>query len=236
MTYGPLPKDSTDTYDKTVFLDPKRSVGEATRVFIRHPYRSSYDVFRHNFLSPFPEKRLVDAGAELLIELLAYVVMATILYIELKQQWKTTAAKEAYVNSRLEAVEAKVNELARLSQELVEKSNLQVSELPPVPKLQLQGRLHSLRQLAEVTVGVVQSAVSGVMDVTVSPEGKDKPVVRLTSGPSYSGGSLLPTQTPSGQPKVSKHDETAQMKSELDRLLREENITEKKVDEIEKKK
>lgn len=143
VVYGPQPKGGpADTYDSSIFLDPSRTVGEAARVFIRYPSQSAWDVFRQTFLAPFPEDRLVAAGADLLIELLAYTILCTLLVVELMQQSRTTAAKEAHLQARLEAIEAKVNELVERNNNAV--STSMVEELPPVPELHVTGRLGAL--------------------------------------------------------------------------------------------
>ncbi|KAG5485334.1 hypothetical protein LSCM4_05970 [Leishmania orientalis] len=143
VVYGPQPKGKVvDTYDSTVFLDPSRTVGEAARVFIRYPTRSAWDVFRQTFLAPFPEDRLVAAGADLLIELVAYTVLCTLLVVELNQQSRIAAAKEAYLQSRLEAIESKVNELVEYSNSAA--SSPPVQELHPVQELRVTGRLSGL--------------------------------------------------------------------------------------------
>lgn len=53
ITYGPLPKWATED-EAYIFLNASRSSGEAARLFIRHPYRSTWYVFSATFLAPFP--------------------------------------------------------------------------------------------------------------------------------------------------------------------------------------
>ncbi|EPY35254.1 hypothetical protein STCU_01173 [Strigomonas culicis] len=225
ITYGPLPKEQ-DTYDRSVFLDPKRTAGEAARVFIWHPYRSAWDVFRQTFLVPFPEKRLVDAGAELLIELSAYVVLALLLFWELQQQSRAAAAKEAHLQARLEAIEAKVNELARVTQRHADARA--VDELAPVPELQVDGRLYALWKATELGVATVAQAL-----FAEAPGGGAAPAVQVRHGGEKGGGaaglsytphSRVPQQTPDPRVRLSKHDETAPMKKELERVLRDSGI------------
>ncbi|KAG5483864.1 hypothetical protein CUR178_06861 [Leishmania enriettii] len=158
VVYGPQPKGKVvDTYDSTVFLDPSRTVGEAARVFIRYPTRSAWDVFRQTFLAPFPEDRLVAAGADLLIELVAYTVLCTLLFVELNQQSRIAAAKEAYLQSRLEAIESKVNELVEYSNSAA--SSPTVQELHPVQELRVTGRLSGLWGAVTGGIGFASGAL-----------------------------------------------------------------------------
>ncbi|KAG5484726.1 hypothetical protein LSCM1_06547 [Leishmania martiniquensis] len=143
VVYGPQPQGKVvDTYDSSVFLDPSRTVGEAARVFIRYPTRSAWDVFRQTFLAPFPEDRLVAAGADLLIELVAYTLLCTLLVVELHQQSRMSAAKEAHLQARLEAIEAKVNELVEYSKSAA--SSPPLEELSPLREPRVAGRLSGL--------------------------------------------------------------------------------------------
>jgi hypothetical protein len=228
VVYGPQLKDSpTDTYDSTVFLDPKRTVGEAARVFIRYPARSSWDVFRQTFLAPFPEDRLVAAGADLMIELVAYTVLCTLLVVELMQQSRTTAAKEAHVNARLEAIEAKVNELVEHNNE--SRAYPTLEELPPVPELQVTGRLGALWGAVTSSASFVGSAFTGGTDdgtaiatVTSAAEERErlaqsgKAVVPLREA----GANLARAPPRDPAVKVSKYDESEVFQVELDKLLR----------------
>ncbi|TPP53058.1 Optic atrophy 3 protein (OPA3) family protein [Leishmania donovani] len=231
VVYGPQPKGgAVDTYDSTVFLDLSRTVGEVARVFIRYPSRSAWDVFRQTFLAPFPEDRLVAAGADLLIELVAYTVLCTLLVVELYQQSRTSAAKEAHLQARLEAIESKVNELVECSNRAA--SSPPVQELPPVRELRVTGRLSALWGAVTGGVGFVGDSVSR------HTEGRKK------SSASSSGGSLAAEElerlaqsgkvvvpqrkngfnvayAPPRDPavKVSKHDETIFLQEELDQLM-----------------
>lgn len=231
VVYGPQPKGgAVGTYNSTVFLDLSRTVGEAARVFIRYPSRSAWDVFRQTFLAPFPEDRLVAAGADLLIELVAYTVLCTLLVVELCQQSRTSAAKEAHLQARLEAIESKVNELVEFSNR--EASSPPVQELPSVRELRVTGRLSALWGAVTSGVGFVGDSVSRHTD------GRKK------SGASSSGGSLAAEElerlaqrgkvvvpqrkngsnvvyAPPRDPavKVSKHDETILLQEELDQLM-----------------
>lgn len=209
LTYGPPPKE--DTYDVSVFVDPKRTVGEAARVFIRHPYRSTWFVFRMTFLAPFPAKRLVSAGAELLIELLAYTVLAMMLFFELRQQFAAAAAKEAHLQARLEAIEEKLNHLVRISTGTWAHN---VSELPPTHKLEIVGRLHSLRKMAatgyKLFEGLVLPHETSAKGATNSPgTGRTAKEMRITTAP-----------PPDPTVKRSKHDETVLMKDEIEASLK----------------
>lgn len=236
VVYGPQLKDSaTDTYDSTVFLDPKRTVGEAARVFIRYPARSSWDVFRQTFLAPFPEDRLVAAGADLMIELVAYTVLCTLLVVELMQQSRTTAAKEAHVNARLEAIEAKVNELIEHSNE--SRAYPPLEELPPVPELQVTGRLGALWGAVTSGASFVGSAFSSDNtknsvsfsnnnSVSSSSNSISAAEDRLArSGkvvvPRWEAGSNV-ARAPPRDPtlKMSKYDDLEVVQVELDKLLR----------------
>ncbi|KPA76941.1 hypothetical protein ABB37_07320 [Leptomonas pyrrhocoris] len=230
VVYGPQLKDSpADTYDSTVFLDPTRTVGEAARVFIRYPARSSWDVFRQTFLAPFPEDRLVAAGADLLIELVAYTVLCTLLIVELLQQSRTTAAKEAHVNARLEAIEAKVNELVEQNNE--SRAYPPLEELPPVPELQVTGRLSALWGAVTTGAGLVGSAFSSSDD---DDDGSSSSSHRGSAAEerermSQSGKVVVPrrevgsniARAPPRDPavKVSKYDESTVVQVELEKLL-----------------
>lgn len=225
VVYGPQLKDSpTDTYDSTVFLDPKRTVGEAARVFIRYPARSSWDVFRQTFLAPFPEDRLVAAGADLMIELVAYTVLCTLLVVELMQQSRTSAAKEAHVNARLEAIEAKVNELIEHNNE--SRAYPPVEELPPVPELQVTGRLGALWGAVTSGASFVGSAFASGEDDSASSKAAAEERERMSQSgkvvvPRREAGSNL-ARAPPRDPavKVSKYDDSAVFQVELDKLLR----------------
>lgn len=222
VVYGPQLKDSpADTYDSTVFLDPKRTVGEAARVFIRYPGRSSWDVFRQTFLAPFPEDRLVAAGADLMIELVAYTVLCTLLVVELLQQSRTSAAKEAHVNARLEAIEAKVNELVEHSNE--SRAYPPVEELPPVPELHVTGRLGALWGAVTSGASFVGSAfVGGEEESSSAAEERERMAQRgKVVVPRREAGSNL-ARAPPRDPavKVSKYDDSAVIQVELDKLLR----------------
>lgn len=231
VVYGPQSKESTtDTYDSSVFLDPSRTVGEAARVFIRYPARSSWDVFRQTFLAPFPEDRLVAAGADLMIELVAYTVLCTLLVVELLQQSRNASAKEAHVNARLEAIEAKVNELIEHSNDT--RAYPPVEELPPVPELQVTGRLGALWGAVTSGASFVGSAFSPREDdgsiSSISSSGLSAAEERermAQSGkvvvPRREAGSNLaraPPRDPSV--KISKYDESELFQAELDKLLR----------------
>lgn len=108
VSYGPLPREK---YDPNVFIDPGRSTGEAVRIFIQYPYRSMWDVFRRRFLAPYPEAKLVDAGADLLLEFTAFFILAAILSYELTLQYKANARKEEMLYARVEALEHRVARL-----------------------------------------------------------------------------------------------------------------------------
>eukprot|EP00796_Vickermania_ingenoplastis_P004865 gene4865-3486_t len=105
VSYGPLPRER---YDPSVFVDPGRSAGEAVRIFIQYPYKSTWDIFRKRFLAPYPEDKLVDAGAELLLEFTAFFILAMVLSYELYLQFKATARKEAMLYARIDALERRV--------------------------------------------------------------------------------------------------------------------------------
>lgn len=236
VVYGPQLKDSpADKYDSTVFLDPSRTVGEAARVFIRYPARSSWDVFRQTFLAPFPEDRLVAAGADLMIELVAYTVLCTLLVVELLQQARTSAAKEAHVNARLEAIEEKVNELIEHNND--SRAYPPVEELPPVPELQVTGRLGALWGAVATGASFVGSAFSASDDGdrTSSSSSSSGSLSGLTTAEerermSQSGKVVVPrreagsnlARAPPRDPavKVSKYDESEVFQVELDKLLR----------------
>ncbi|KAK7200684.1 Optic atrophy 3 protein (OPA3) [Novymonas esmeraldas] len=221
VVYGPQPKGGVvDTYDSSVFLDPSRTVGEAARVFIRYPTRSAWDVFRQTFLDPFPEDRLVAAGADLLIELVAYTVLCTLLVVELLQQSRTSAAKEAHLQARLEAIESKVNELVEHNNSST--SAQQVEELPPVPELHVTGRLGALWGALTGGVGLVEGAFVGDGGGASAAEERERlaqsgkaVVPQRRSGSSVA---CAPPRDPSV--KVSKHDDSVLLQAELDHLLR----------------
>lgn len=238
LTYGPAPKEADSGYDETIFLDPKRTAGEVARVFIRYPYRSVWTVFRKTFLAPFPEQKLIDAGAELLIELLAFFILAVILAFELRQQSKVTAAKEAHLEARLTAIESTVNELVRHSKNAGAPGLHGLRELT-VPKLVVPGRLYGM--WLDLVSGY--DAIGQLLTSAPGPNGSMDPKGENRTRNGEGGGSFsslaspppgpIATATPvgvSGSPpkkkapaptsvKVSKHDETAMMKQELDRLL-----------------
>ncbi|KPI83456.1 hypothetical protein ABL78_7512 [Leptomonas seymouri] len=228
VVYGPQLKDSpTDTYDSTVFLDPNRTVGEAARVFIRYPARSSWDVFRQTFLAPFPEDRLVAAGADLMIELVAYTVLCTLLVVELLQQSRTTAAKEAHVNARLEAIESKVKELIEHNNE--SSTHPPLEELYPVPELQVPGRLGAMW-------GAVMRGASFVESTFSSGDGANSRSSDWNSAAaerrrmSQSGKVVMPrreagsslARAPPRDPtvKLSKYDDSTVYQVELESILR----------------
>lgn len=112
LSYGPMPREK---YDSTVFLDIGRQTGEAVKVLILYPYTSTWDLFRKRFLAPYPEQKLVDAGADLLLELMAFTILALILSYELNLQFKANARKEAILSARLQLLEKKVEQLQALN-------------------------------------------------------------------------------------------------------------------------
>lgn len=110
ISYGPLPQKK---YDASVFLNPNRRTGEAMKIFILYPYQSTWELFRNRFLAPYPEDKLVDAGADLLVELMAFTILAMILSYELNLQFKSTARKEAILLARIERLEKQVARLEK---------------------------------------------------------------------------------------------------------------------------
>lgn len=232
IVYGPQTKDtSADAYDGTVFLDPSRTAGEAARVFIRYPYRSTWDVFRQTFLAPFPEDRLVAAGADLLIELLAYTVLCTLLVIELLQQSKASAAKEAHVQARLEAIESKINELVERSNEDGVAASAKMKGLIAVPEVEVSGRLGGIWGAAKSTASYVKAALSpnssGDSEAVQQDSSRGNRWSEAAEMPFAHRSSMLVPRVPPPDPaiKTSKHDETILMRQELDALLREKRST-----------
>ncbi|CAG9570158.1 conserved hypothetical protein [Leishmania major strain Friedlin] len=228
VVYGPQPKGGTvDTRDSTVFLDLSRTVGEVARVFIRNPSRSAWDVFRQTFLAPFPEDRLVAAGADLLIELVAYTVLCTLLVVELYQQSRTSAAKEAHLQARLEAIESKVNELVECSNRAA--SSPPVQELPPVRELRVTGRRSTLWGAVTGGVGFVGDSVSRHTDGRRKSSTSSSLATEELERLAQSGKVVVPQRTngsnvayaPPRDPavKVSKHDETIFVQEELDQVM-----------------
>lgn len=110
ISYGPLPKKR---YDSSVFLDPNRAAGEAINIFILYPYKSMWELFRNRFLAPYPVDKLVDAGADLLVEIMAFMILTLILSYELTLQFKATARKEAILQARLEHFERQIVRLEK---------------------------------------------------------------------------------------------------------------------------
>ncbi|KAG5510094.1 hypothetical protein JKF63_06989 [Porcisia hertigi] len=231
VVYGPQPQGGVaDTYDSTVFLDPSRTVGEAARVFIRYPTRSAWDVLRQTFLAPFPEDRLVAAGADLLIELVAYTVLCTLLVVELLQQSRTSAAKEAHLQARLEAIESKVNELVEHSNRAA--SLPPVQELPRVPEVHVKGRLSALWGAVAHSVGYIGNGLVGnsrAGDDLTAEEGEQIVQGGRALVPQRRNGSNV-AYAPPRDPMVkrSKYDETILVQEELNRLLCEALQVEKK--------
>lgn len=110
ISYGPLPKKR---YDSSVFLDPNRAAGEAINIFILYPYKSMWELFRNRFLAPYPVDKLVDAGADLLVEVMAFMILSLILTYELTLQFRATARKEAILQARMEHFERQIARLEK---------------------------------------------------------------------------------------------------------------------------
>lgn len=110
ISYGPLPQKN---YNSSVILNPNGRTGEAVKIFILYPYKTTWELFRNRFLAPYPEDKLVDAGADLLIELMAFTILALILSYELNLQFKSNARKEALLLARIEFLEKRVTRLEK---------------------------------------------------------------------------------------------------------------------------
>lgn len=106
ISYGPLPELR---YDPTVFL--QKGGAEAFKVLVQYPYQGLWEMLRRRFFAPYPEDKLVDAGAALLLELVAFFVLAGILTYELSVQFKATAKKEALLYYRIQTLEDKLLEV-----------------------------------------------------------------------------------------------------------------------------
>lgn len=103
---------SDEEDDEELFANAHtRTRGEVARLFIRYPYRSTWYVFRKTFYAPFPQQQLLDAGAELLVEILVFSILTLFLYLELRQTQNNNARKEAYLEARFLTIENKINEL-----------------------------------------------------------------------------------------------------------------------------
>ncbi|CCW67685.1 unnamed protein product [Phytomonas sp. Hart1] len=143
LTYGPQPKES-DRYDSSIFVNPRWLAGGVARILIGQSYHSAWAVFRTTFLSPFPEERLVNAGVDLLIEMLAYMVLASLLFWELSIQSKANAAKEA----KIDEMEKKLNQLVDMMHSDGQNSIIKIT---PVQILNLEE--------SAVTPGILSCAV-----------------------------------------------------------------------------
>ncbi|CCW60434.1 unnamed protein product [Phytomonas sp. EM1] len=146
LTYGPAPKES-QAYSSRVFVNPMGLAGGVARIFIRQSYQSAWVVFRTTFFSPFPEERLLSAGVDLMIELLAYIVLASLLFWELSIQSKANAAKEA----RIDEMESKLNRLIDLMH-LDYQSEIMKTTPTPAPKnnTMLNALMNTIAQSAHV--------------------------------------------------------------------------------------
>lgn len=234
IMYGPAVEGKAQDDNADFLVSGRRTPGAVMRVLIVQPYQSAWHVFKASFLAPFPEKRLVDAGADFMIELIAYTVLALLLVIEMRQASRSASAKEEHVNARLDAIEEKINELVRTSSGAAQRN---VEELPPVPELKIRGRLDSLSYLFRSTYKLVEGLV--VADPHAGPtigggrrgEGAGAPT-RSKAPPSTGaegGAALVPlhdkrslipkVSPPDPQAKRNKHDESATMKAELAKAL-----------------
>ena len=93
-------------------LESLKSDKFTDRPTLRRPVQSVVQTFRRRFYAPVPEKVLCDAGAEVLVEVLAYLIAALILAYEYASSTNSAKEKEAYLLARIDALEEKVRELA----------------------------------------------------------------------------------------------------------------------------
>lgn len=82
------------------------------RMWQRAPLRQLRRTWVRHFHPPLPDASLRDAGAELLVELLVFLIAALILSYELAQNAAAAAEKERRLFERISQLEAKIDELA----------------------------------------------------------------------------------------------------------------------------
>ncbi|EAN79646.1 Optic atrophy 3 protein (OPA3), putative [Trypanosoma equiperdum] len=86
--------------------------------FSSRPMRTVWQTFREGYSASLSEEHLVAAGAELLIELLVYFILAFVLYAEITSSAKASEAKERRLLQRIDALEQKVNELVEANKHM----------------------------------------------------------------------------------------------------------------------
>ncbi|RNF25848.1 uncharacterized protein Tco025E_01891 [Trypanosoma conorhini] len=120
---------------------PRGSSGKQRigRLFFRRPMQSSWGAFRSAYSSSIEEESLVKTGAEVLIELLVYSILAVALYFEVSTSSQASEAKEARMLQRIEALEGKVNEL-------IQGDHVDAVEALEVPKRVVVGRLERMKE------------------------------------------------------------------------------------------
>ncbi|RNF10621.1 hypothetical protein TraAM80_01437 [Trypanosoma rangeli] len=81
------------------------------RLLLGRPMQSSWEAFRSAYSPSIEEGPLVKTGAEVLIELIVYSILAVALFFEISTASLAAEEKETCLLKRVEALEGKVNEL-----------------------------------------------------------------------------------------------------------------------------
>lgn len=154
LTYGPVPKEK---YDPSLFLD-HGSPKEAPKLHIFYPYTSRWKLFRQEFASTYPEQQLIDAGADFLLEIVAFTILTALLSYELNIQFKANARKESIINARIDRLERKIARMQEKYDMTVDESVEPYYEEDTIQHIEEVVRFKWIRKLYRFTAAAIQKA------------------------------------------------------------------------------
>nr|CCC95309.1 unnamed protein product [Trypanosoma congolense IL3000] len=128
-------------------------VGSSGRIlFSSRPMRTAWQTFREGYAASLSEEHLVNAGAQLLVELIVYLILAAVLYAEITSAAEAYERKEKRLLQRIDALEQKVNEIVTTSKH-VDVSTIEVPPHVDTPR-RLSWVIHKVNSATKKLLGI----------------------------------------------------------------------------------